>query len=342
MEEIEKQLKAHPFITPWYFQPYQKQTLLSHLLPYFKTKLPKAERKLIKLPDGSQIAADCIFQPNKEDHETIVIIDGFSGSSKSFYSLSMAHKAYHFGFNVILLMERAHGDTIHLTKSIYSGPLDDDINVALDEFGKWNLKKLYIIGLSYGGYLTLSAIIRSEKANRQKIAGAVVISPVINMDYTYHLQQFPLSHKLLLMIFKAMVKRRIKIDPPGTWDTKALKKIKTVRDWYKTYMHTWGYPEKFSSFEEYEKISDIFPFLSDIKTPTLIINAYDDTISPTIPFTKLKNPNIITLLSETGGHGGFFTFNPKYGDLDGHWAQNRAMEFIKLIANNNYFHPSTI
>src|SRR5262245_35974819 len=104
MEEIEKKLKSQPFVTSWMLQPHLKQAFFMNFFPYFKTKIPKIQRRLIQLPDGSQIAADCLFQSHEEKHATIVVVDGFSNTTSSFFSKSMAHKAYYFGFNVILLM----------------------------------------------------------------------------------------------------------------------------------------------------------------------------------------------------------------------------------------------
>jgi len=88
---------------------------------------------------------------------------------------------------------------------------------------------------------------------------------------------------------------------------------------------------KFSSWEDYTLKSDLVPYFPKIKIPTLVICSYDDPISPARVFENIKNPNIITLLTKHGGHGGFFTTKKLYGDLDGHWAQNRVMEFIRLI-----------
>ena len=144
-------------------------------------------------------------------------------------------------------------------------------------------------------------------------------------------------NSLLLWAYKRSIRRRAKVDPPGTWDLKALKKIKTKRELFETYYQTptWSNAEKVATLEEYNEKIDIVPHLSKIKVPTLIIHAYDDLVSPIQPFVNLKNPNIITLLTKHGGHGGFFTTKKLYGDLDGHWAQNRAMEFIRLLENKS-------
>ena len=56
LKVIEKILHSHPFVVSKYLKEYNIQTLFSRLALYYKTKLPKRERKYINLPDGSQIA----------------------------------------------------------------------------------------------------------------------------------------------------------------------------------------------------------------------------------------------------------------------------------------------
>src|ERR1700745_2451184 len=93
LSSIEETLSSHPFIVPKYLQNYNIQTLFSRLAPFYKTKLPKRERKYIKLTDGSQIAADFLFQPNRNNHPTIIVLDGFTRPNSSYFSRSISHKA---------------------------------------------------------------------------------------------------------------------------------------------------------------------------------------------------------------------------------------------------------
>jgi hypothetical protein len=326
VKKIEEILKSHPFIPPRLLQSYHAQTFMPRSLPYFKIPGIKPERKHVKLPDGSQVAVECLFQKKSEKHSTIVVLGGFTGASSYSFCLGMMHKAYQSGFNVIIIMQKGWGDTIHSTKYLYTGPLDDDVNVVIKKVNEWShLKKLYIVGLSYGGYLSLAEIARNKKIT---FAGAVAISPVVNTDYITHLEKHPLYSKLLVSVAKKQVKRRMKVDPPNTWDPEKLKKITSIREFYDTYKHLQG---DIVDFEDYKKQTDLMPYFPKIQVPTLIINSNDDPLSPSKPFIDLKNPNIITLLAKHGGHGGFFTTKKLYGDLDGHWAQNRTMEFINLI-----------
>jgi len=334
LKKIEQTLQSHPFVVPRFLQSRHIQTLLPGFVPYCKTPLPQVERRFIKLPDGSQLATDCWWQKEKEKNATIVVLSGFEGyqrEKRSRFVTQTIYKGYHFGFNVIHLKQRGEGDTIHLTKSLMTY-LENDLEAALKQLINWGIQQIYIIGFSSGGYASLFEIPQLESKIKKSILGLVTISAPLSLFDTWrHVERRKFYNWFLLRTYKHFIKRRLTTDPPGTWDIIQLKKMKTKRQLFETYMHKWGYPEKFSSLDDYHHKSNVIPLLSKIITPTLIINSYDDPISPIEPFTHITNPNIITLLTKHGGHGGFFMNKKLYGDLDGHWAQNRAIEFIRLL-----------
>lgn len=338
LNQIAKTLRSHPFVTPRFLQSPHIQTLFARAVPYFKITLVAPEKKLINLPDGSQLIANCWFQKDKEKHATVIFLSGLEGyyrSEKSKFGQGIIMKAYFLGYNAIHLKQRGEGDSIHLTKSLFNAYLEDDLQCAMKELRRWGLTKLYLVGLSAGGYLSLFEPARMGSKATAYIRGIVAVSPPLNFLSSWkRVETQWLYNSLLLYVYKNIIKRRTRVDPPGTWDESQLKKIKTKSQWLETYMHHWGYPEKFSSLEEYNKLTDVSPLLAKIKVPTLIISAYDDPVIPIEPFLKspiTNNPSIITLLPKHGGHGGFLSFKKLYGDLDRHWAQNRAMEFIKLL-----------
>lgn len=339
--QIEQTLRSHPFVAPWFLQNAHIQTSLALLAPYFKVLKQKPERKYIAIPDGTTLIAECWWQKDKEKHATIVLTKGFGGfdeKDSSRFIESMYAKAYHSNFNVIYLSQRGEGDSIHLTKSIFTtyGGFDD-IKIALRTFKDWGLQKIYIVGLSHGGYLLFHTIDRLGTSAEKYLAGGVAIATHVGMFNTWkHIEKNKIYDNWLFRNYKETVKRRIKVDPQGTWDSKKLQTIKSKREFMETYLHTFGYPKKNATLDEYDKDSDVSTtnFFSKINIPLLIINAYDDPIAPIEPYLTPQvqnNPNIITLLTKYGGHGGFFTTEKLYGDIDGHWAQNRAMEFIKLL-----------
>src|SRR6266581_1682474 len=260
LHSIAQTLASHPFVVPKLLQNPHFQTLFARLVPSFTIPNLKPERKYIHLPDGSQLAADCFFQKERDKHATVVVLGGFEGyigKEVSRFAKGIGDKAYHFGLNVILLKQRGEGDTIHLTKSLFTTYVGlNDVKIALEEFVHWGLKKMYLVGVSYGGYLSLLTIGRLGEKAKKYILGTVAVSPHVNMlDSWKHVEKHSFYDWWLLYAYKNVVRRRAKLDNPGTWDIKELNNIKTKREFMETYMHTFGYPKKDITLQEYnEKI----------------------------------------------------------------------------------------
>src|SRR5260221_2198729 len=202
LNQIKKNLRSHPFALPKLMQSVHAQTMLQGFYPHFKTKLPKNERRLIKLSDGSQLAADCWWQENKKKHATIVILSGLEGylfKKRSHFVKQLSYKAHHFGFNVIHLMQRAEGDTITLTKSLLSAYPVDDIATALEEFNSWGLQKFYFAGLSGGGWVVLYTIARLDKELKECILGVVSIDAPMNFFVAWNHVRSQIFYKCFLL-----------------------------------------------------------------------------------------------------------------------------------------------
>jgi predicted alpha/beta-fold hydrolase len=331
---IVEKLKTHPFAVPKILQHYHIQTLGVNFMPYFRTALPSVERIYITLSDGSKIAADCIFQQNRKMKPTIVVMNGFTGSSRSYFSRSMKHKAFYCGFNVILLMQRGEGDSVPLTSSLFTAYPQYDMPIALRKFSEMGLKRIYLIGLSLGGWAALLTLGTMGKSAQEYLCGAAVVScPGNLLDTWERIEKNSFYNFLLLQAYKHVVKKRVKVDPSGTWDLEQLKLIKTKRQFFETFLrnHTCGSKESSITLNEYNKRTNCMPLLKNIQVPSLIIHSSDDPVCPSGPYLRIKNPYISTLMPVYGGHGGFFTTKKPTADLDGLWAQNRSIEFIQLL-----------
>ena len=76
------------------------------------------------------------------------------------------------------------------------------------------------------------------------------------------------------------------------------------------------------------------PCLPQIRVPTVIITAQDDSFIPFVSFRHQDietNPNIVLLAPEQGGHVGFVS-----ADREGEerfWAEVMAVEFVKLLSS---------
>lgn len=334
---IRTELHKQPFVPLRFFANKQLQILAFIAAPFFTTKHPKEIKKTITGADNNKIGITCWFHDDYDNHATVVILNGFEGystSGDSLFGKGYGHKAFYHGYNVIFLKQRGEGKTLHMTKSIGDFYVDD-LPLTLKEIATWNRKSLYVIGISLGGWAATLAVGRLGKNVPSNFRGLVSISaPTSTKEAWTHVEQNAFYDWMLMRKYKSLIHRRIKVDPPGTWDMNALKNIKTKRQFFETYMHTFGYPDKFVTLDEYFEKTDTIPYIKTMAVPMLIINAQDDPVVPVAPFKATevqKNPNVITLLPEYGSHGCFIGKKKYVHDLDRHWAQNRAFEYINAI-----------
>src|SRR5690606_15413379 len=126
--------------------------------------------------------------------------------------------------------------------------------------------------------------------------------------------------------FKRHLKEKLKIKHrqfPEQVTKEDIDKIKALIDFDNIYTST-GHGFK-DSLEYYEKSSSL-QFLPNIKVPTLIINALNDSFlsSECYPVKAAKeNPNLFLEMPKYGGHVGFV------GNKNVYYTEKRALEFVK-------------
>jgi predicted alpha/beta-fold hydrolase len=89
----------------------------------------------------------------------------------------------------------------------------------------------------------------------------------------------------------------------------------------------------FKNAKDYWTQSSSKPFLPNIKIPSLVVNALDDTFlsESCFPFEAAKHHKFLTLETPTyGGHVGFNTSIPSKDVL---WSENRIRSFITHIVS---------
>jgi predicted alpha/beta-fold hydrolase len=119
---------------------------------------------------------------------------------------------------------------MHLTEAIFAADPSDDLSIAFDQFIQWRIKRMYLVGLSVGGWASLFTLSQLKQSTKKYITGAVAVSPPANLIGTWkHVEKNRLYNWLLFQTYKNMVNRRMKIDRPDKWDKQALKKSKSIR-----------------------------------------------------------------------------------------------------------------
>ncbi|WP_405384620.1 YheT family hydrolase [Maribacter sp. LLG6340-A2] len=281
----------------------------------------------ITLPDSDFLDIDWSYasSPSKK---LVIVIHGLEGSAKRAYIKGSAKTLTEGGYDVCAINLRGcSGDANKLYKSYHSGATDDLQAVIAYILQLNEYDSLYLHGFSLGGNLLLKYL--GEKRNLPpEIKGAVAISvPCQLADSLYQLLQS--KNALYARRFKGNLLKKLKQKQqlfPELIADHDIKKIKTLKDFDDIYTSK---AHGFKDAMDYYTQSSSLQFLQDIKVPTLIINALNDSfLGPECyPVDIAKSHKYVFLeLPKYGGHVGF------HGANNQTYTERRTLEFIKGIS----------
>ena len=241
----------------------------------------------------------------------------------------LAHKSWHAGFHVIRFNQRNCADTEHLTPTLYNGGLSQDIRAVADELVENDgIQAIWLTGYSMGGNLVLK-MAGEARDDFPALQGVAAVCPNIHpAACVAALEQRRnwIYHQHFMVKLKARLQRK-SILFPGRWDLALYKQIRTMSQFDDAYTAPDG---GYRDAADYYEQSGSRHVLKDIRVPTLIITSQDDPFIPIDSFnipSIQSNPCIQLVTPSHGGHCGFIQRSQEHED--GHWAENRIVEFIR-------------
>lgn len=324
-----KQFKPHPV-----FNNAHVQTLAAYAWPRRRRLRPtisRDENRLFEVAPGVQVLAQCRWQSDKRQRSTMVIWHGMEGSTSSVYMLSIAHKAFAAGFNVVRVNYRNCGGTEHLTPTLYHGGLSADLKAVLQELiGKDRLSKIFPVGFSLGGNMLLKLLGEYGREPPTELISAAVVSPSVDLQASTNLilkGSNWLYHKNFVRSLKSRITKKSALYP-DLYPLDGLGNIKTIKDFDERYTSV---ANGFLNAADYYYRSSCIRVADRIRVPTLIIHAKDDPFIPLEPLLDnafTNNPYLLLVQTEKGGHVAFVS--AASGGEDRFWAENRVVEFCQL------------
>jgi predicted alpha/beta-fold hydrolase len=282
------------------------------LLPY--------TRERIDTPDGDFLDLDWIRSGKSK---LLIISHGLEGSSTRPYVKGLAKAATEEGFDVLAWNFRGCSGEINRKLRFYHSGATDDLDTVIQHALARGYTEIFLSGFSLGGNLTLKYI--GERTVAPQIRKTVVFSVPMHLQTSCAKISEP-SNWIYARRFLKSLKNKVLLKHQSfpELDLGPLQRIKTIEtfdDYYTAPLH--GYR---NAAEYYDQCSSI-RFVSNIKIPTLIINAANDPFlsKECFPFELLKGHHCVRLeIPGRGGHVGFSQFL-KSGR---YWSEERGMEFL--------------
>lgn len=317
MPVLESRYKA-----PVWFRNGYVSTVYSGLFRGAKKLVQERER--IMLSDGDFLDIDWSYAKTKTN-ELMIVLHGLEGNAQRPYMTATASLCNENNIDAVCVNFRGCSGEDNLKyRSYHSGATEDLEDVITHVLSKKKYTKLYIKGFSLGGNLTLKYL--GERTDIPKeIKAAIAVSVPCYLKGSCVELHKP-KNKLYAIRFLNHLKKRLRkkvIQNPDYMDFKTIKSIKTLKqfdDVYTSKAHGFA-----NAYDYYEKSSSL-QFLPFIKTPTLIINALNDSFlsAECYPVSEAeKNPNLFLEIPKHGGHVAFIDKNNVY------YNETRTIEFIR-------------
>jgi len=292
--------------------------------------LPKAEARLFRVAEDSQLRGMCHWQDGKQkDVPVIAIVHGLEGSCDSNYVLGIAEKAYQRGFHVVRLNQRNCGGTEKLTPTLYNSALSEDYRAVLEELAKGNgFTQVFFAGYSMGGNLVTKMAGEFGDAAPRALRGVCGICPAIDLAASADALQKRENYFYQRWFVKGLMARYARKVAlfPQIYSRDGLGKIRSVREFDDAITApSFGYRDA----QEYYEAAGARKVVARVHVPTLMITAQDDPFVPYESFLAAlveENPAIRFVAPERGGHCGFIS---RHGGVERFWAEARVVDFCE-------------
>ncbi|MCW8419338.1 hydrolase [Fluoribacter dumoffii] len=310
------------FKPDWWLINGHSQTLYRTLTHRVKPFIDSYER--LELPDGDFI--DLAWKTNglNDNAPLIILLHGLGGNVDSVYVATLFDAFHKAGYRSVLMNFRgASGEPNRLPRLYHGGDTKDlDFLLHILKLREPATKKA-VVGVSLGGNILLKWL--GETGYQSLIDAAVAVSvpfllqnvvQKINKGFS-RVYQASLLEKLRRVFLEKidMIKYQLPLSKQKLYSIKTLIEFD---EQITAPLHG------FASANEYYQQCSSRQYLSQIKTPTLIIHALDDPfMTPDIlPTSKELSSDIILELSQHGGHVGFIAQKRHF------WLEQRIPIFL--------------
>jgi uncharacterized protein len=255
--------------------------------------------------------------------ELIIISHGLEGDTSRQYITGMVKNFNANGFDCLAWNFRSCSGEMNQTKTFYHSGATEDLEIVIKYSLSKGYDKIYLVGFSLGGNLTLKYLGEKGQNLYPEIQKAVTFSVPLHLSSSSKKIGWLYTKRFNKSLIKKILEKSRRF-PEFQIDTSNIAKIKTLKDFddaYTSQLHGFIDAEDY-----YERNSSLY-FLDKINIPTLIINAKNDPFlsKECFPFEKIKSMEKVYFQApEMGGHCGFYP-DDYQGIL---WSERRALEWV--------------
>ncbi|MDA3921011.1 MAG: hydrolase [Salinisphaera sp.] len=283
----------------------------------------------IELDDGDFL--DLSWLPEREagpaDRPVVIVLHGLNGSLESKYARGLLRQVQACDARGLLMHFRGASKPNRLARSYHSGDTADFSQVVDLIRQRFPQAAIAAVGYSLGGNVLIKYL--GEQGSRSPLSCATAVSVPYDLKACAQAMQQGVSR-----VYQAHLINGLREMLEAKADTvelpvRLLDDLATLRD-FPSFDNAVTAPlNGFRDAEDYYARSSSGPFLSRVKTPTLIIHALDDPFMTRgiVPTENMLSDAIRVELSEHGGHVGFVSAG-RYGEPV-YWLEQRIPAYLR-------------
>ncbi|WP_428740398.1 YheT family hydrolase [Tenacibaculum sp.] len=306
--------------------PFKNAHFSTVYRPLFMKDTIDYQRKRITTWDNDFIDLDFSIIGSKT---LVLLIHGLEGSSQSNYMITTSNYLNKIGIDTACMNLRGcSGEDNLLLETYHSGKTDDVRFIIQHLQDNYQYENIIIVGFSLGGNLTLKYL--GEYHDIPSIVkGGIAVSVPIDLTSS-QAELNKLKNKIYMNEFLRTMKLKLLQKAEKFPDFKLNKELLFKASKFRHLEKQYTVPVfGFKSSEDYWEKASAKPFIPEIKLPTLLINALDDTFlsKECYPIKEAKEvKNFHLLIPDYGGHVGFMT---SFSNNENKWLEQRISIFIQ-------------
>ena len=253
----------------------------------------------------------------------IILSHGLEGNSTRQYIMGMVKNFNAHSFDCLAWNFRSCSEDMNQTKRFYHSGATDDLDTVVKHAISKGYQKIYLVGFSLGGNLTLKFLGEKGQHLYPEVQKAVVFSVPLHLSSSSKTISWLYDQRFIRSLNKKVQAKSNRF-PEFEIDVSNISKIKNLKDFddaYTSQLHG------FKDAEDYYEQNSSLYFLDNINIRTLILNAKNDPFlsKKCFPYEQANRLEKVYLQTpEGGGHCGFYPADYQ-GVL---WSERRALEWI--------------
>lgn len=331
---MEKVIQDVDFSPAWWLPGAHAQTIWRRL--FGGASSVPVDRERWETVDGDFLDIDFLNPPasdsSPKDAPIVLFLHGLEGSSRAKYILGMLREVSSVGWSGAALNFRSCSGEINRRERFYhSGETTDLDWVVRRLIDRRPKSPLFLVGFSLGGNVLLKWLGEQGENAPAAVRAAVAISTPFDLATAARLIDRGFSRLYGKMFLKTLKRKAILKGEqyPGLIDPSQVRQIESFAqfdDQVTAPIH--GFK---NGFDYWTRSSSQY-YLSDIRRPTLLINAKDDPFLPGIYFPEkaiAESKWLSTSFPSRGGHTGFVQ-SSGFGSAS-YWAEVRTIFFLRAF-----------